>query len=160
LRPASYVAPPGRTPIPLFLGIDVGGTKTALALGDGAGKIVAHERLPTPFPDDARRALGVVGERARALVGQAGASLDRVAAGGGGGGGVAGPWRRGGGGGWGREPAEPARLGWRAGSCAPRRGARPADRDRERRQRGGPRRVALRRRPGHAGPGVPHHVHR
>jgi glucokinase len=70
----------GDPPIALLLGIDVGGTKTALALGDGAGAIVARERLPTPDSGDAKADLEVLAEHARALVARAGASLEGIAA--------------------------------------------------------------------------------
>ncbi len=77
----SYVAPTcGGRPIALFLGIDVGGTKTALALGDGEGRILARERLATPHTGDAKADLRTVAERARALLSRAGVALDRVAA--------------------------------------------------------------------------------
>ncbi len=33
--------------IPLALGIDIGGTKVALALGDEEGRVVARHRRPT-----------------------------------------------------------------------------------------------------------------
>ena len=57
------------------------------------------------------------------------------------------------------EPAEPAELARYAGAAAARGRARPAGRDRERRQRGGAGGVALRGRARHARHGLPHHVH-
>ena len=40
-----------------LLGIDVGGTKVALALADGEGRILARERRPTEPSGDAERDL-------------------------------------------------------------------------------------------------------
>ena len=75
---ASYVAREG-IPIALYLGIDIGGTKTALALGDGAGALHAVERLPTPLSGDPRADLGVIVEHARALLAQHGSRVEQVA---------------------------------------------------------------------------------
>jgi glucokinase len=77
--PASYVAREGIA-IALYLGIDVGGTKTALALGDGAGVIHASERMPTPLSGDPRADLGVIEKGCRALLERQGARLEQVAA--------------------------------------------------------------------------------
>jgi glucokinase len=54
--------------IALYLGIDVGGTKTAFALGDGEGAIFASERMPTPLSGDPAADLRKIAERCRALL--------------------------------------------------------------------------------------------
>jgi glucokinase len=75
---ASYVAREG-FPIALYLGIDIGGTKIALALGDGAGAIHAYERMPTASSGDPRADLRVIVEHCRALLAQHGARIEEVA---------------------------------------------------------------------------------
>ena len=77
--PASYVGPRGPA-IALYLGIDIGGTKTELALGDGAGAIHAHERSATPRSGDARADLAGIAARCRALLARQGAGVEQVAA--------------------------------------------------------------------------------
>jgi len=52
------------------LGIDIGGTKTALALGDSEGRVVAHARLPTAPSGDALRDLARIADAARELIAQ------------------------------------------------------------------------------------------
>jgi glucokinase len=77
--PGSYVAPEG-IPIALYLGIDVGGTKTAFALGDGEGAIFASERMPTPLSGDPAADLRAIAERCRALLAGQGRRVEEVAA--------------------------------------------------------------------------------
>jgi glucokinase len=77
-HPARYVAREG-FPIALYLGIDVGGTKTAFALGDGEGAILASERMPTPLSGDPAADLGVIAERCRALITGHGHAVAEVA---------------------------------------------------------------------------------
>jgi len=77
-RRASYVAREGQ-PIALYLGIDIGGTKIALALGDGAGAIHASERMPTAPSGDPRADLRVIVEHCRALLARYGARIEQVA---------------------------------------------------------------------------------
>ncbi len=63
------------------LGIDIGGTKTALALGDAAGRVVADARIATAPCGDALRDLARIAEGARALLagqGVAAAALEMV----------------------------------------------------------------------------------
>jgi glucokinase len=74
---ASYVAREGLA-IALYLGIDIGGTKTALGLGDGAGAIHAAERLPTPLSGDPRADLRVIVEHCRALLAANGLRIEQV----------------------------------------------------------------------------------
>jgi len=52
------------------LGIDVGGTKTAIALGDAEGQLLAHTRVPTAPSGDALRDLARVADAAKALIAQ------------------------------------------------------------------------------------------
>jgi glucokinase len=73
----SYVAHEGFA-IALYLGIDIGGTKTALGLGDGEGAIHAAERMPTPLSGDARADLRVIVERCRALLAANGLRVEQV----------------------------------------------------------------------------------
>jgi glucokinase len=63
----------------LLLGIDVGGTKTALALGGADGTLRARRRLPTP-PGDAGAALERLAAEARALLDEAGVEPVQLAA--------------------------------------------------------------------------------
>lgn len=68
----------------MLLGIDVGGTKIALALGEESGAIRARQRWPTPqaagAANAAQRALAEVAARARALAAEAGVDWRQVAA--------------------------------------------------------------------------------
>ncbi len=50
------------------LGIDIGGTKTALALGDAEGRLIADMRIPTAPSGDALRDIARIAEGARALL--------------------------------------------------------------------------------------------
>jgi glucokinase len=50
------------------LGIDIGGTKTALALGDAAGRILADARIASAPSGDALRDLARIAEAAKALL--------------------------------------------------------------------------------------------
>jgi glucokinase len=64
----------------LYLGIDIGGTKTELALGDGAGAIHVHERSPTPLSGDARADLARIVERCRTLLARYGSRAEGLSA--------------------------------------------------------------------------------
>lgn len=67
----------------MLLGIDVGGTKIALALGEESGAIRARQRWLTPkagAENPAQRALAEVAARARALAAEAGVDWRQVAA--------------------------------------------------------------------------------
>lgn len=64
----------------LRLGFDVGGTKVALALGDAAGAVLAHRRIPFPATGDPRGDVERMLEAARALVAERDASFDDVSA--------------------------------------------------------------------------------
>jgi glucokinase len=64
----------------LLLGIDVGGTKVALSLGDPEGGIATRRRLPTPATGDARQDLEQIAVQAREVVAEGGAQLTDVAA--------------------------------------------------------------------------------
>jgi glucokinase len=77
-RPARYVAREV-FPIALYLGIDVGGTKTAFALGDGEGAIFASERMPTPLSGDPAADLGAIAGRCRVLIAANGRRVEEVA---------------------------------------------------------------------------------
>jgi len=66
--------------ITLLLGIDVGGTKTALALGSADGQLKARFRRPTKLSGDPIDDLREMADDARRLVEQAGARLTDVAA--------------------------------------------------------------------------------
>jgi len=50
------------------LGIDIGGTKTALALGDAEGRLIADLRIPTAPSWDALRDIARIADGARALL--------------------------------------------------------------------------------------------
>jgi glucokinase len=70
------------SPIPShaqLLGIDIGGTKLALAVGDSSGRIFAHRRRPTEASGDAEADLRRIAADARSLLDEAGVSLDDVA---------------------------------------------------------------------------------
>jgi glucokinase len=65
----------------LRLGIDIGGTKTALALGDAEGRVLADARIATAPSGDALRDLARIAEAARGLIaerGAPGAALEMV----------------------------------------------------------------------------------
>lgn len=68
----------------MLLGIDVGGTKIALALGEESGAIRARQRWPTPqgtgAGNAAQRALAEVAARARVLAAEAGVDWREIAA--------------------------------------------------------------------------------
>lgn len=64
----------------MWLGIDIGGTKTALAVGDGTGALLARERHPTAATRDARKDLRRLAQVARSLVDQAGLDLAEIQA--------------------------------------------------------------------------------
>ena len=58
--------------IPLWLGIDIGGSKLALALGDEQGTLLAQRRRPSRFTRDPERDLAELADEARALCAEAG----------------------------------------------------------------------------------------
>lgn len=62
------------------LGIDVGGTKTALAIGDGTGRILARRRRPTGCTGDWRRDVSALVDDARALAAEADVAVGDLAA--------------------------------------------------------------------------------
>jgi len=64
--------------IPLWLGIDIGGTKVALALGDEQGALLAQRRHPTRTTGHPERDLAELADEARALCAEAGVSLSAV----------------------------------------------------------------------------------
>jgi len=64
----------------LWLGIDIGGTKTALAVGDGQGALLARCRHPTRATPDAHEDLRQLALEARALVQEAGLGLSAIRA--------------------------------------------------------------------------------
>lgn len=64
---------PARRRRPLLLGIDIGGTKTALVLADAAGTPLRHARIATAPSGDATRDLARIVEACRALLGEHGA---------------------------------------------------------------------------------------
>lgn len=61
--------------IPLWLGIDIGGTKVALALGDEQGALLAQRRRPSCVTGQPERDLAELADEARALCAEAGVSL-------------------------------------------------------------------------------------
>ncbi len=63
---------------PLYLGVDLGGTNVKLGLVDDQGNPLASASMPTDVPLGAEDATRRIGERARALVAEAGAALDDV----------------------------------------------------------------------------------
>jgi glucokinase len=73
------LAPGGKGAL-LLLGIDIGGTKTVLALGDATGQVRARLRRSTEPSGDAGRDLARLAEDARRLVVEAGVALSGVAA--------------------------------------------------------------------------------
>jgi glucokinase len=64
----------------ILLGIDIGGTKLALALGDETGKILRRVRRPTDSSGRPEEDLARVAEDARRLLSEAGVARDEVAA--------------------------------------------------------------------------------
>jgi glucokinase len=62
-----------------LLGIDIGGTKLALAVGDRSGHIQAQRRRPTEPSGDARADLQRIAEDARQLIEEAGATPEQIA---------------------------------------------------------------------------------
>jgi len=65
--------------IPLLLGIDIGGTKVALALGDEQGRLLERRRRPTDATGCADDDLARIAEDARGLLARAGVTPDDVA---------------------------------------------------------------------------------
>jgi glucokinase len=53
---------------PLLLGLDIGGSKTGLVLGDGQGDIVRRMEMPTPVNEPFETAMGMIGAAAEALL--------------------------------------------------------------------------------------------
>jgi glucokinase len=68
----------GLREVSLLLGIDIGGTKTALALADTAGGVLGHARIATAPSGDAARDLVRIAEAARALLREQGARVADV----------------------------------------------------------------------------------
>jgi glucokinase len=64
----------------LRLGLDVGGTKVALALGDDASRVVARARIPFPATGDPARDIAKMFEAAERLLAERGASLRELEA--------------------------------------------------------------------------------
>lgn len=64
----------------LLLGIDIGGTKTSVCLGDEKGDIIASERMPTGTPDGPERCMDRMIELARQLLSRSGTALADIAA--------------------------------------------------------------------------------
>jgi glucokinase len=62
-----------------LLGIDIGGTKLALALGDRSGRIRAQRRRPTEPSGDATADLQRIAEDVRQLLDEAGVPLEQIA---------------------------------------------------------------------------------
>ncbi len=63
-----------------LIGIDIGGTKLALCLGDERGTLLGRARWPTDPAEPAERALARLASGARSLVAEAGIALDAVEA--------------------------------------------------------------------------------
>ncbi|HEY8154177.1 MAG TPA: ROK family protein [Myxococcota bacterium] len=61
--------------IPLWLGIDIGGSKLALAVGDEQGRLRAQRRRPTGFTEHPERDLAALADEARALCAEAGLAV-------------------------------------------------------------------------------------
>lgn len=64
----------------LLLGIDLGGTKTAVCLGDASGRILATRRMPTRTPEGPARGLQRTAELAHALLTEHGHTLAEIGA--------------------------------------------------------------------------------
>lgn len=62
------------------LGLDWGGTKVALALGDAAGALVASRRMPFPATGDPRRDVDAVLQAVQALLAEAGVAREELEA--------------------------------------------------------------------------------
>lgn len=63
----------------LLLGVDVGGTKIASALGDGAGEVLESRSRPTGLSGDSRADLLRIADELRELVSSQGRSMEEVA---------------------------------------------------------------------------------
>lgn len=61
-----------------ILGIDIGGTKIAFAVGDAAGHLRARHRRPTACSGDADRDLEAIAQDARSVVADAGLELAEI----------------------------------------------------------------------------------
>ncbi|MFQ5418403.1 MAG: ROK family protein, partial [Myxococcota bacterium] len=66
--------------MPLGLGIDIGGSKLAVAVGDGDGKILARLRRPIDATDRPDEDLARIAADAREVLAEAGVAADDVAA--------------------------------------------------------------------------------
>ena len=66
--------------ISALLGIDIGGSKIALAVADASGRVLAHARRPTQPSGDAREDLARIVRDARELLASAGAAAGELAA--------------------------------------------------------------------------------
>jgi glucokinase len=64
--------------IPFWLGIDIGGSKLALAVGDEQGRLLAQRRHPTRFSDRPERDLAQLADEARALCAEAGLEVSAL----------------------------------------------------------------------------------
>ena len=64
--------------IPLWLGIDIGGSKLALAVGDEQGQLRAQRRQPSRFSDDPERDLAALAGEARSLCAEAGLEVSAL----------------------------------------------------------------------------------
>ncbi|MGE4649252.1 MAG: ROK family protein [Myxococcota bacterium] len=62
----------------IVLGIDLGGSKLALALGTPEGRVLARSRRPTEPSGDPKRDIARILESARALLAEAGISADQL----------------------------------------------------------------------------------
>jgi glucokinase len=67
-----------RISIPTWLGIDIGGTKVALALGDEQGALLAQRRLPSRPSERPERDLAELAAQARALCAEAGVAVSTL----------------------------------------------------------------------------------
>ncbi|MGS2619605.1 ROK family protein [Micromonospora sp. LZ34] len=72
---AGQPAPGGGGAAALLLGIDFGGTKMAVGVADGEGRLLARERVPTHAERGARQALDRALELAAKLVGEVGGRI-------------------------------------------------------------------------------------
>ena len=68
-------------PLPMMktaIGIDIGGTKISMAVGNANGKILAHREIPTRTGSETRRCLEALAQNLKALIAESGVSKNRI----------------------------------------------------------------------------------
>lgn len=71
---------PGEETLPLFFGVDVGGTNIKIGLVDDLGRTVAYQHIPTNEPEGPQRYMERTNEVLRAMLVEVGRPMDNVSA--------------------------------------------------------------------------------